>query len=122
MPGKGEPGWVLRSQEASQIGVIQWLTDNVVYRGWFHNRAWLNHTLGGSVLSYTTGSLDVSVSSFREDQARGKVKGCSSSGGRGLAIPRAWNFCSRPVLRGLYTHFPHASLSTDKNIPRDRSE
>lgn len=77
MPGKGEPGWVLRelgrhprpgdlsgSQTMLRIGVGFTIGHGLI------------HTLRmGAVCLTQPGSLDVSVSSLRQDQARGKLKG-----------------------------------------------
>lgn len=76
MPGKGEPGWVLResgrhlrpgdrsgSQTMLCIGVGFTIGHGLI------------HTLRmGAVCLTQPGSLDVSVSSRRQDQARGKTE------------------------------------------------
>lgn len=77
MPGKGEPGWVLREPgRHPRSGDLMGSQTMLCIGVGFTIGHGLIHTLRvGAVCLTQPGSLDVSVSSFREDQARGKSKG-----------------------------------------------
>lgn len=120
MPGKGEPGWVLReSGRHPRPGDLSGSQTMLCIEVGFTIGHGLIHTLRmGAVCLTQPGSLDLSVSSLRQDQARGKTEGGAITlVGGGFPSTPGVHFCSRPILRGLYTHFPHASLLQTRVSP-----